>query len=709
MEKSIEYVQVMTNFESAYNVSSNLIQQPTMYIPVSLSFTSPMLSNRPSSPLFHRCKSPTSRIPLPTESGPKFNFDLYKMNESNYEFDRDSLSSNRSISPYSSRKIYHNPIYSPLSSSISKQPTLSKLQQINDELSETLARSELTDRSPVHYHVHHYPLSQHTSRKYRSQSPTKERSSSTEIDVSPEIHKARVTYKVHMPRRHQQSSRHMPTSDIYSSDDRMTIDLHPTRDQGFVRQRRKNPDHQDLWVVNGTSVRRNSYSDTNTSQCSETPRSLRYNDKPVKSNRRSVRGTGYYRYCNENREIYFILERSSPAVHHRSQHESARSHLSSSRAGRPEWHPPSRIVSERPPKYFKPSLKLESDMSTEKHHMDGAESEPVSQRETRSNRTKVRTGGEHLKKSAKNSENNAKSTWEPTVIGLSKSPVEEPKPPTNTTTDRHSLHNESTKPTVEIIPKSDRVIDENHSSPRHDLSGNQSPTSQRKKNQDSSHSSPRVEKVSTPHESRKPSIELPKPTNNILTHENDQNNSQDNNHTSLPTSEVKKNENDSSDNNETSKNQNLQPTTPPHSSAEVSKSNRKTPSPQPNNNEKHEAIIDDDTDENDQEVADSFDINKFLTDASRAILGPSKPDDTAPAAPRSLPKPIVKSPPRRKAQPLSPSSVASDQDLYNPPFGPKRKEKPPAIPTPSLPPPPPPPPPPTPTTTSTTATNRINT
>ncbi|CAF5015835.1 unnamed protein product, partial [Rotaria magnacalcarata] len=79
--------------------------------------------------------------------------------------------------------------------------------------------------------------------------------------------------------------------------------------------------------------------------------------------------------------------------------------------------------------------------------------------------------------------------------------------------------------------------------------------------------------------------------------------------------------------------------------------------------------------ENDQEVANSFDINKFLTDASKAILGPSKPDDTAPAAappppPRSLPKPIVKSPPRRKAQPPSPSSVGSNQDLYNPPFGP---------------------------------------
>ncbi|CAF2126265.1 unnamed protein product [Rotaria magnacalcarata] len=689
MEKSIEYVQVMSNFESAYNVPSNFIQQPTMYIPVSSSFTSPMCSNRPSSPLFHRCKSPTSRIPLSTGSGPKFNFDLYKMNESNYEFDRDSLSSNRSISPYSSRRIYHNPIYSPLSSSISKQPTLSKLQKINDELSETLARSELTDRSPVHYHVHHYPLSQHRSRKYRSRLPTEERSSSTEIDVSPEIHKARVTYKVHMPRRHQQSSRHMPTSDVYSSDDRTTIDLYPTRDQGFVKQRRKNPDHQGSWTVNGTLVRRSSYSDTNTSQCSETPRSLRYNDKPVKSSRRSVRGT----------------ERPSSAVHHRSQHESVRSHLSSSRTRRPEWHPPSRIVSERPPKYFKHTLKPESDVPTEKHHMNGAESEPVSQRETPSNRTKVRTGGEHLKKPVKNSENNAKSTWEPTVIGLSKSTVKEPKPSTNTTTDRHSLHNESTKPTVEIIPKTDRVIDENHSSPRHDLSENQSPTSERKQNQDSSHSSPRVEKVSTPHESRKPSIELPKPTNNILTHENDQNNSQDNNHTSLPTSEVNKNENDSSDNEETSKNQNLQPTTPPHSSAEVSKSNPKTPSPKPNSNEKHEAIINDDTDENDQEVANSFDINKFLTDASKAILGPSKPDDTAPAAappPRSLPKPIVKSPPRRKAQPPSPSSVGSNQDLYNPPFGPKRKEKPPAIPTPSLPPPPPPPPPPAPPTTGST-------
>ncbi|CAF4868614.1 unnamed protein product, partial [Rotaria sp. Silwood2] len=42
--------------------------------------------------------------------------------------------------------------------------------------------------------------------------------------------------------------------------------------------------------------------------------------------------------------------------------------------------------------------------------------------------------------------------------------------------------------------------------------------------------------------------------------------------------------------------------------------------PKPKN--KNDAlIIDDDRDENDEEVANSFDINKWLNDASQAILG----------------------------------------------------------------------------------------
>jgi len=183
MDKSIQYVQVMSNFNSVYNAPLNLNPQPTTYIPMSSSATFGSLSNRSSSPLFRRSKSPPPRQPILPESGPKFNFDLYKMDENNNnQYDGYSSPSYRSLSPSSSRIIYHHPTHSPLSSSTSKTQALSKLRQINDELCQTLARSELTDPSqqlPLHYHIHHYPLSQHLYENYRSQS--------TSEDYSPEV------------------------------------------------------------------------------------------------------------------------------------------------------------------------------------------------------------------------------------------------------------------------------------------------------------------------------------------------------------------------------------------------------------------------------------------------------------------------------------------------------------------------------------------
>ena len=98
-----------------------------------------------------------------------------------------------------------------------------------------------------------------------------------------------------------------------------------------------------------------------------------------------------------------------------------------------------------------------------------------------------------------------------------------------------------------------------------------------------------------------------------------------------------------------------------------------------------------DRDENDDEVARSFDINKWLSDASKAILGPSKngPLDLASTKSQSPPpKPKPQSPPRRREQPRSPTP---DEDLYKPPFGPKR-----TVPKPSS----PSQPPPAPTTTT---------
>jgi hypothetical protein len=72
----------------------------------------------------------------------------------------------------------------------------------------------------------------------------------------------------------------------------MTVDLYPTRDQGFVKQIRKHSDNQSPWLVDGTSIRRSSYSDTSTSRQSQTPSGPYYGDKPIKSHRRSNRGKG---------------------------------------------------------------------------------------------------------------------------------------------------------------------------------------------------------------------------------------------------------------------------------------------------------------------------------------------------------------------------------------------------------------------------------
>jgi hypothetical protein len=119
------------------------------------------------------------------------------------------------------------------------------------------------------------------------------------------MHKARVTYKIHIPRRHRQeqqehrkSSRskldqgHISVSDDYSSDDPMTVDLYPTRDHGFVKQTKNHSDNRSPWLVNGTSIRRSSYSDRSTSRPPQTPKRLYYGDEPIKPHRPNARGKG---------------------------------------------------------------------------------------------------------------------------------------------------------------------------------------------------------------------------------------------------------------------------------------------------------------------------------------------------------------------------------------------------------------------------------
>ena len=186
MERSIEYAHVMSNFDSVYNAPLNIIPQPTTYVPLSTSLTFSSLTNRPSSPLFRRSTSPPPRPRLFLEPGPKFNFDLYKMDDNTIPNDGYcSPSSYRSLSPSSSSIIYHRRIHSPPPST-SKLHSLSKLRQINDELCQTLARSDLNNPSPPpppRYHIHHYPLSQHPNQTYRTRSPNAEYVPSIESEV----------------------------------------------------------------------------------------------------------------------------------------------------------------------------------------------------------------------------------------------------------------------------------------------------------------------------------------------------------------------------------------------------------------------------------------------------------------------------------------------------------------------------------------------
>ena len=161
MDRSIEYAQALSNFDSVYNAPTHLANPTLFQAPTFSSF--PEVLYRPASPLFRQCASPTSRVPLLYGPGPKFNFDLYTMDDDLDVYERDSLNSYRPQSPFISTEIRHDAIYSLLQPSDSKLQALERLRHVNDEMCQSLARSEAVDaihRPPQHYHIHHYPVSQ---------------------------------------------------------------------------------------------------------------------------------------------------------------------------------------------------------------------------------------------------------------------------------------------------------------------------------------------------------------------------------------------------------------------------------------------------------------------------------------------------------------------------------------------------------------------
>lgn len=269
MDRSFQYAQAMSNFDSGYNVAPNLIHQPAIYVPITHQH--------------HRSISPSLR-----SSNSKFNFDLYTPNESHSDsFDYPS--------PSSSVIVHHHPVH-PVYSPPPSQ-SISKLRQINDELCQTLAQCELTTQSqpfslppplpsPSNYHIHHYPTHRKSYRsRSRSPSSSEQDSSSSSSEPIPKKRNARITYKAHIPRRRRPNSLSkmdqllISTSDAYAQDDPVTIDLYPTRDQGFVKKVRNRPDNQSPWLADTSPIRRNSYSEASTYR---TPRAPDYENKPLK-------------------------------------------------------------------------------------------------------------------------------------------------------------------------------------------------------------------------------------------------------------------------------------------------------------------------------------------------------------------------------------------------------------------------------------------
>ncbi|UJR38095.1 hypothetical protein I4U23_030775 [Adineta vaga] len=533
MERTVEYVQSMSNFDSIYNAPLNVISQTPPYIPLISVVPFSVLPNRPTSPIFRRCVSPPSRQPILPPPGPKFNFDLYKTNESINDCCDGRISpSYRSLSPTSSNVIHHRSTYSPLSSP-SNTRTYLKLREINDDLYQTLAQTEFNDpsTSAPHYHIHHYPVSQHSYPTYRSRSVHDKYSSSTELEMSPKLHQARVTYRVHFPSEHHQkqsqsrkSSRHRSpspsssSSDLSSNEEPIIIDLYPTKDQGFIEKERIRSDHRSPWIVDGTALRRNSYTDSSTSRSYKISKGLYYGDKPIKTRRRS----------NHDKEQLSSHRSSSSKKHER------------------VWRPPSKSTSDRPPKYFEPTLKSERDMPTRvRSAIDGIESDQVSQRKTSSNQPHIRTSDPKFKRRIENAESKVKTAWEPTVTGLSQSPVKESKPPTShlikqttfvtppkshakpvpsepstpvkkpitvppqpsttASTGRSSVNDLPIKPMFESTPRDQSIAEKNNESVE-DLFQNESHISEPADRKHESHSS----LPTLPEQPRKPSTELPK-------------------------------------------------------------------------------------------------------------------------------------------------------------------------------------------------------
>ena len=191
----------------------------------------------------------------------------------------------------------------------------------------------------------------------------------------------------------------------------MVVDLYPSRDRGFVRE---NPDDRNPWVVNGRSVQRNSYSDPQTSQ---TPRDAYYENKPIRVSRPSPPVTSRKRPDSAALDASDQFYQSHDSFSDTPPVWRSNGSATTSRKERPAWQHSSKTVPRTSPKYFSPTIKPDQDSPTRRRVIEQIESDATSQQKP-SDRAKVRTDDPKQRKRIQNAESKVKTTWQPTVTGL---------------------------------------------------------------------------------------------------------------------------------------------------------------------------------------------------------------------------------------------------------------------------------------------------
>lgn len=183
----------------------------------------------------------------------------------------------------------------------------------------------------------------------------------------------------------------------------------------------------------------------------------------------------------------------------------------------PVWRPSSKVITQKPPKYFEPTVKSETIETTKK-----TETEPVSKPKKLKNSSKVASINPELKERIAKAESKVKSAWGPASASQeSKPPVPRPlkkaaepvppkprvktvsskptvpakkvelAPPTNIDTGRSSLANVPVKPMFQSTPKNQSFIDNDAD----DLFEKESQLSDDSKKEEIIHRPPQIEKT----------------------------------------------------------------------------------------------------------------------------------------------------------------------------------------------------------------------